>query len=77
MFIDCIDILPYCCAPHYDSDYWHVFKDEIKSRNIKGLAIDNGAAIIFKDDEIYTICGDDGGKVWWLDTNGNETEINQ
>ena len=75
MFIDCIDILPYCCAPHYDSDYWHVFKDAIKTRNIKGLAIDNGAAIVFKDDEIHTLCGDDGGKVWWLDNDGNETEI--
>ena len=75
IFLDCIGILPYCCAPHYDSDSWHVFKDAIKTRTKQGLAIDNGAAVVFKDDEIYTLCGNDGGKVYYLDNNGNETEI--
>ena len=75
MFIDCIGLLPYCCAPHYDSDYWHVFQDAIKTRTKQGLAIDNGAAVVFKGDEIYTLCGDDGGKVYYLDNNGTETEI--
>ena len=76
IFLDCIGILPYCCAPHYDGDDWHKFKDVIKTRTRQGLAIDNGAAIVFKDDEIYTLHGNDGGKVYYLDNDGNETEVN-
>ena len=76
IFLDCIGLLPYCCAPHYDGDDWHKFKDVIKTRTRQGLAIDNGAAIVFKDDEIYTLHGNDGGKVYYLDNDGNETEVN-
>lgn len=75
MFVDCIDILPYCCCPHYDGNSWHNFSTEITTRKITGLAIDNGAAVVFKDDEIYALCGDDGGKAYFLSNDGTETEI--
>lgn len=74
MFIDCIDILPYCCCPHFDGSSWCNFSSEITTRKITGLAIDNGAAVVFKDDEIYALHGNDGGKAYFLSNDGTKSE---
>ena len=67
MFCDCLGILPYCACPHFESDWWQSFKTAIKTRPEQGLAIDNGAALIFVDGLLGTIRGNDGGEVWILD----------
>lgn len=74
MFIDCIDILPYCCCPHFDGNSWCNFSTEITTRKITGLAVDNGAAVVFKDDEIYALHGNDGGKAYFLSNDGTKSE---
>ena len=74
MFVDCIDILPYCCCPHYDGNSWCNFKDEIKTRTITGLAIDNGAAVVFDGEKIYALNGNDGGDAYFLSNDGTKHE---
>lgn len=71
MFVDCLGLLPYCNCPHFESDYWQVFADAIKGRDLSGVAVDNGAAIIFNNGECYTIHGNDGGEVSFFDSRKN------
>ena len=66
MFVDCLGLLPYCNCPHYESDYWQRFKDAVKSRNVDGLAIENGAAYIYDNGKVTTMHGNDGGSVYLL-----------
>ncbi len=66
MFVDCLGLLPYCNCPHYESDYWQIFKDAVKSRTLTGLAIENGAAYIYDNGKVSTMCGNDGGSVYLL-----------
>ena len=66
MFIDCLGLLPYCNCPHYESGYWQSFKDAVKTRNLTGLALENGAAYIWNNGKVTTMCGNDGGKVYLM-----------
>ena len=66
MFIECLGLLPYCNCPHYESGYWHGFKDAVKTRNVSGLALENGAAYVWDNGKVTTMCGNDGGKVYLL-----------
>ena len=71
MFVDCLGLLDYCNCPHYESDYWQVFTEAVKEQNLSGIAIDNGAALIYKNGEFYCINGNDGGDVYFLDSENN------
>ena len=51
-----------------------IFKDEIKTRTITGLAIDNGAAVVFDGDKIYALNGNDGGDAYFLSNDGTKHE---
>lgn len=55
MFVKCLGLHPYCCAPHFDSDFWHSFTDAIRTRDVSGLALENDAAICFIDDKRYVL----------------------
>ncbi len=66
MFVDCLGLLPYCNCPHYESGYWQTFKEAVKSRSVTGLAIENGAAYIYDNGKVTTMCGNDGGSVYLL-----------
>ena len=74
MFVDCLGLIDFCNCPHYESDYWQVFKEAVKTRSRTGLAIDNGAAFIYEDGRCTTMCGNDGGNVWLLDKNNGFKE---
>lgn len=59
MFIECVGLLPYCTCPHYESDYWQPFKEEIKKLGtMDGIAIDNRVAVSFADGKIEVIKSD-------------------
>lgn len=66
-FVESMGLLPYSCCPHFDDDNWQVFKDEIKTRRYPGLAIDNGAAVVFKDHEMTAISGTEGGHAYMIE----------
>ncbi|MEE1011205.1 MAG: peptidase E [Acutalibacteraceae bacterium] len=67
MFVDCLGLLPYCNCPHYESDYWQRFTDAIKGREYSGIAVDNGAALVYDNGKYYTLQGNDGGDVYFFD----------
>ena len=71
MFVDCLGLLPYCNCPHYESDYWQRFTDAVKGRNYSGIAVDDGAALVFDNGKYYTIQGNDGGDVYFFDKERN------
>lgn len=67
MFVDCLGLLPYCNCPHFESDYWQGFSQAIKGRKYSGIAVDNGAAIVYDNGKYYTLQGNDGGEVYYFD----------
>ena len=69
MFVEGIGLLPFCNCPHFESEYWQSFSQAVRTRSLSGLAVEDGAAVIFNGDECYTICGNDGGDVWFFDKN--------
>ncbi len=69
MFVDCLGLLPYSNCPHYEGGNWGSFAQAIKGRDYSGLALENGAAVVFKNGEHYTLQGNDGGEVYLLDKN--------
>ena len=75
MFVDCLGLLPYSNCPHYEGGNWGSFAQAVKGREYSGVAIENGAAIIFDGDRHYAICGNDGGEVFYLDKNNNHEQV--
>ncbi|MBQ3128103.1 MAG: Type 1 glutamine amidotransferase-like domain-containing protein [Clostridia bacterium] len=71
IFCDCLGILPYSACPHFEGNGWYNFKDEIKSRPMSGIGIENGAALIFEDGKFSTMHGNDVGYVWLFNKNKN------
>ena len=71
IFCDCLGILPYSACPHFEGNGWYNFKDEIKTRPMSGIGIENGAALIFEDGKFSTMHGNDVGYVWHFNKNKN------
>lgn len=75
-FIECLGLLKGCFSPHYESDYWQPFKEEIKKIDLDGIAADNGAALCYNNGEFTTIHGTDGGNVYtFKKCNGKVEEL--
>ncbi len=75
MFVDCLGLLPFCNCPHFESDYWQVFADAVKGNSFHGLALDNGAAVIYNNGVYTTLQGNDGGVVTFFDReNGHKAQ---
>lgn len=76
VFVDCLNILPYCACPHFESGSWQNFKYEIKNRPVSGYAMENGAALCVIDGEYSVISGNEGGDVWFFDKeNGSSRKL--
>ena len=59
---------------HFGALAENIAINPITTRKITGLAVDNGAAVVFKDDEIYALHGNDGGKAYFLSNDGTKSE---
>lgn len=62
-FVKCLGIIPFCVCPHAESENWRSFWEAVKTRDENGLAIDDGACLIFEDGEIRYVCGNEDGDV--------------
>lgn len=71
MFVDCLGLLNYCNCPHFESDYWQVFTEAVKQQDLSGIAIDDGAALVYDNGRYYTVNGNDGGEVYYFDSSNN------
>lgn len=67
VFLDCLGILPYCYCPHFVSERWRSFETAVKDLSISGVGVEDGAALIYKDGHFCTMCGNDGGEVFFFD----------
>ncbi len=76
VFVDCLGLLPYSNCPHFEGGNWGSFVQAVKGRNYSGLALENGAAFVYKNGESYTLQGNDGGEVYILDKNRGFEQIN-
>jgi len=68
-------------CPHYGSNLWDKgfrtkgMKELMKNSNEKCLAIPDGSAVIFKDDEVISIGIDRGRECSWVNEQWNEEAI--
>lgn len=71
MFVECLGLFPYCVCPHFNSENWKSFEEDIRTRSISGLAIEDGAALCLIDgkNSIFTSHGTE--TVWFFDANDN------
>ncbi len=76
MFVDCLGLLDYCNCPHYESDYWQSFNNAVMQQDLSGIAVDDGAALVYDNGKYYTVNGNDGGEVYFFDSkNGFQKEL--
>lgn len=77
MFVDCLDLIPYCNCPHYDSDSWQSFNDVVRSRKISSIACENDAAICFVDDKRYILHSPErpDARCWFFDAEDDYRRI--
>ncbi len=75
VFVDCIGLLPFCNCPHYESGEWPTFAQRIKEQGESGIAVENGAAIVFNENEVYCINGNEDGDVYFLDKSQDYRQI--
>ena len=63
IFVKCLGILPFCVCPHAESENWQSFWEAVKARDENGLALDDGACLIFEDGKVRYVCGNEDGDV--------------
>lgn len=76
MFCDCLGLMPFTSCPHYQSENWQTFRNAIKSGNLSGIAMDNGAGFCYVDGKYYTVCGNEDGDCFFYDKDNSFKEIN-
>ena len=76
VFIECLGILPFCNCPHFQGGNWPSFGEAIKTRDEYGIAVDNGAAIVFNEGEVYCVNGNEDGDVYFIDKKDGYKQIN-
>lgn len=73
MFVDGLGLLPFGNCPHFESGEWSSYAQAVKNTPYSGIALENGAGIVFDNGKVYTLRGNDGGDVYYLDAeNGHE-----
>ena len=59
---------PYAICPHYESEGWQCFTEEVKTQPLPGLAIEDGAALCVEaDGNAYVFKAQGTEKVWFFD----------
>ena len=51
MFVDCLDLIPFCNVPHYDSGGWQEYNAFADKTPLSTVACENEAALVFIDGE--------------------------
>ena len=75
IFLDCLSLLPFCNCPHFESDSWQSFAERIKERGEHGIAIEDGAALIYNGSEFRCVSGNEDGDVYFFDKNDSYRQI--
>lgn len=76
MFVKCLGILPFCYCPHFISESWRSFEKAVTECGTSGIGVEDGAALIFENGRYETVCGNDGGEVFFFDRNNDFCKLN-
>lgn len=49
MFVDCLDLIPYCNVPHYDSGGWQEYNGFADKTPLSSICCENEAALVYID----------------------------
>ena len=61
-------LYPYTVCPHFESEGWQCFAEEVKKQPLPGFAIENGAALcVPPDSNAYVFRAKGSEKVWFFD----------
>ncbi len=69
MFVKCLGLLPRCCCPHFDSEYWKSFEKAIKHCDFEGVAIDNNTALSYCGGQYSIINTEENKSAYFFGTN--------
>lgn len=58
MFIEGVDLFPYCLCPHFQNEKWHAFTEHVCEKEYDGLGIDDSTAIVFDNGRVHVIKND-------------------
>ncbi len=76
MFVECLGFLPFSNCPHFEGGNWPSYAEAVKGRKYSGIALENGAALVYNNGKFYTLQGNDGGEVYFLDAEkGHEKSL--
>lgn len=75
MFVECMNLLPYCNCPHYDNAFWKAFDARIPERKENGIAIDNHAALAYDNGKMRVLRGEQNGEVYYFCCKDNKNVI--
>lgn len=75
VFVKCLGLFPFCACPHFEGDSWQSFAQAIKTRNENGLALEDGAALIYNNGEFLYTCGNEDGDMFIFDKSEGHKQI--
>lgn len=58
MFIEGVDLFPYCLCPHFQNEKWHKFTEHVSEQEYDGLGIDDSTALVFNNGRVSVIKND-------------------
>ncbi len=67
MFVDCLNFLPYTICPHFEGGNWPSFEKAVKGNKYSAFAVENGAALVHLNGKKSVVCGNEGGRVYFMD----------
>ena len=67
VFLRCLGLLPHIYCPHFISEVWQRFGTRIRETGESGIGVEDGAALVCRDDVYSVITGDEGGDAFFFD----------
>ena len=67
--VDGLSIIPITICPHYDHDGLLCYNDIVSDYNIDGYALEDDTGIVFSEDKVIVIKGDNSKSVYFFSRN--------
>ena len=65
--VKCLDLIPFCLCPHYNSDDRKSFDEWVKNKKYNGLALEDNCALLYVDDKVCGIIkSDENAKAYYI-----------
>ena len=79
MFTPGTGLHPYCICPHFQSENWQSFRQDVRTRKISGIAVEDGAALCLIDGEnsVFTSHGTETVRYFDADDGFREYDLKE